>query len=363
MPVQSSLRLAPLFEASGYSSGLVGEEDEVRNAQADPEFDLRRKAKGWTLFESFFDHHMTSNPDAPFPGAPDAAKEYLSPNFPQLDYASLSLFCRYYACTGQGVLTDKPTVTSCLSVFQSLWDHLQEKTGHQYEASLRGNVRYYVRTELTIDPGIEDIVLARHFTDIDGLEEMAWVLFDPECRISGLRQRVQMLFWLAITMQTGARVGTFFPTDRHEGNGLRYGHLRLSIDAKGVHLHITPPNGKTLIAKTTTFHCDAQERLWCCPIFWILVLAINDNALPRNVTAEAILEGKMREDGGPVHYDFQQQDMHVCRQTFDATSRTWTTTRIRDILEELSFLAGFQAPLTPHDIRRSVAIMQLLAGV
>jgi hypothetical protein len=325
----------------------------------------------WGHFEDYF---ASVEDTTTLAGSPTSASDYLRPEFAAIDFPTAKAFIVHWASGSKPLVDTVPSVKTAVGTWHYFKIHLQVNRGTPFDATTSENILAEIRGRMLEDGLLSKSKRGRPITDSQGLKALAEAVLSVRYATNDTRTSIQFLFWMSIAIQTAVRVGSCFydQADLTDAPTMVYENFTI---------HIRPGQSSDMLNELSlTFHgfptktgtnendvhvLRPQSELWRDPTFLFLVLATMDDALPASVNdllSPEILKGKTGLD---LKVKPAQAKLPVCRPTRSnsrAKRDSWSTGTVRLLLATASRLAGFASTLTPHAIRRMVAIFLRISG-
>lgn len=298
-----------------------------------------------------------------------------------LTYGFLTAFLLFWGrhTFGQGI-------SGSLKRQQAVWTHKLrwfgfkalyiEETGQLIDSALSSKVSAFIsdgQNGLKKLLDLSDSTSFKPWLDIHVLNTIASACLSPFTRIRDTRSRISMLLWLSITIHTALRVGALFKGDKRfkKQNHLLWSDLTLCVfkgDVKNrLGLKFVAPNGKTSNSTDILVALTDQSPTWCNAVHWVLALADIAGTFPSGWTREQLLDPNSLAPGESLRalsFDGpnSSQPVFLTEQSGGRPYIPWTTHTIRKFLSRVTRNLGYDHAISPHVLRKSVAIALKLAG-
>lgn len=324
----------------------------------------------WQDFEAYFESVADRSI---LPGNPSAATDYLSPDFAAIDFPTCAAFLTHWAAGAQGLLASVPSANTAKVRWAYFKMYYAFRRGQPVCKDFSTDVVRYIMSDL-VDAGlVTKERRVRRMTDGDGLKALATTVLSESFPGNDTRTAIQYLFWQALTISTGVRIGSCFYDVANPDTGaatMTYGnfslHVRRGMTGRN-ELSLTFANfhTKTHTNERDTHVITSAPELWRDAVFLFCVLATMDDALPMPL-AELLnpdtLGSKPRLD---IKAPSARATLAICRPTINNTRSkrdSWSSHTVRMLLGRISLMSGFGEALTPHSLRRMTAVYMRASG-
>ena len=332
---------------------------------------VARLEQGWKRWCQYFDFAVKEGSVDGIPGQPKVPEDILKVDAPCLDEGTASAFTSWWARNTKPLVFELPTATSAIRTWSSLCDYIATK--REAPSKLVNTLlRKYVRSTLVKDGFVVNKSKTRYFTDNDALIIFTKSAFSPNFPAFSTRVRYQVLFINSLTFSLGLRMSSHFPatTDPIDTATLTYSCFIIIVspptaqepDRNVLSLSYLPPHGKTESSTGGRHPVPAEAEPWRSAVFWLFVLATIDDVLPMPIPE---MLDPQRFNGIRTELKFNDpKGTPICQPSIDSKEDrgTWTAAAPGKYLKELSRVAGFAASVTPHSLRRMVAIFMFVSG-
>ena len=322
----------------------------------------------WQRFVEYFEGRRSRGTLELIPGAPSEPEQLLLPHTPHLDYPTALAFLEWLAsrCTSPRLSDNMATGTAeCL--FKDLCSYIAERKNSDIPRRLKADIHVAIHSRF-VDKGLlYKGTEPKFITDQKGHQALAEATITHKFLVRDVRLRWQMMAWMAITSQSALRRGSLFPDYSREADRvIRYEHFTLHLLGDGViSLTIRPPHSETTEGRGSEIVLVQCSELYRCPIFWFILLAESDNALPMNSEKLLSLASTPREDVFDIQVLHFARSLPLFRSA--STGKVDAAPMVAGVLTadlaRLSRIAGFQTTMTAHAFRRMTAIFMRVHGM
>lgn len=315
------------------------------------------------------------------PAGITTVNQLLDPSAPHPDFPMLAGYMADWVAGAASHLASVPAFSSAKGRWRLLAVHYAEHKGQPFPPRTMRAMQHFIRYTMVAKGLITVIHRPRTLASLAGYQQLRDAAFTPNFSSHFTRRRFQIMFWMALSVQTSLRAGASFPSKHDPQNAacMTYSCFTLIVERNAdlspaapnkIVLEYKPPRHKSRTTKRAIFTMVQSDEMWRCPISWFLTLAAIDGVLP--CTSDTLFRGGENGVLGNLNrreFIFVGEDGEevLCKTTVrnevvGSRRVTWTAASVTCVLTELSSIAGFASNLTSHTFRRTSAIWARAAG-
>lgn len=348
----------------------LNEQSDATHAQTDnaAKRTLSQRQAAWGFFVAYFTsikHDKILLRE--LPGAPDEPEFYLSASNPDLDYRTCAAFMTHFISGATGLVTTLPSHRYVTSIWNSFCRYVEVERHKPIDQRVRLEISVHLG-ELLDQGVISATKTEKVFTDGKGLLSMVRSTLAYDCPIRQSRDRLQILFWMALHAQTAQRVGSGLPDNAQpDSRVMQYRDFDIHVcgnESPGkpnvIVVSYLAPNRKTDTTQHQSHTLIPQPYLGLCPVFLFLTLATIDGALPHSL--EQLLDPAILDNKAEIHLSMRDSSKFDTPMKSAGPRGHWTVNIIGRFLRIVSRHAKFPRTLTTHSFRRMAALFMRAAG-
>ncbi|PMD22695.1 hypothetical protein NA56DRAFT_570330, partial [Hyaloscypha hepaticicola] len=290
------------------------------------------------------------------------------------DQPTFETYMAWYAVNSNGRIGERPTLNTLLWRV-GRFGCMYNKSYKDFVVTddLLDDIRKFVREVLAVEAGIEDTAFEKEYADWKDVEiAIQSLLLHDGHRYRNNRLRAQIICILLLVADDGERIGAIARSEQYRAaeRALLYSEIKLFL------LPEASPTGEPRFEVEIRYNnrkgeSDPNEYLQQtyhqrddrahCVVFWIMILALLDDAFQVSLTPEELLT-RRNNTGRKLQIPFKQsvRSMPIFRRFGPGGRRElsqslpWGATCVTAESKRIFAAAGFPQRFTLYNIRRGV---------